>query len=414
MFDNVIGHKETVALLTAQLGAGSFPRAVLFHGPAYSGKLSTALEAARALCCLRRDAEWGCPCPSCDRHRSLTHPDLLLLGPRYFDVEMAASADAFRRTGVQAARYLFVRAVRKLLRRFDPVLWDAESAEGRKVLAQVAAAEDAIEALPAEGSSPERLEKAARVVVESASRLLDNFRTPNIPVQQIRRLAQWAHLAPSISRKVAIIEGAEAINDSSRSALLKLLEEPPEGVTLIVTAVRRGAIIPTILSRLRPYHFAERPPEEQADVLRRIFREEAGEYPLLRDYFLAWKALNPNLLRALAGRFVALLAGGGSADGSVRGLIDELAQGEADSEGAGSEGTAPAARRRGLRPEAFRAFCEELLADLRGRLADEKPGLLALERWTALVRETAEFARLYNPDPALQLESLYYRMRAAS
>jgi hypothetical protein len=57
---------------------------------------------------------------------------------------------------------------------------------------------------------------------------------------------------------------------------------------------------------------------------------------------------------------------------------------------------------------------EELLGELRRRLADAQPGLLVLERWNALVREAADFARLYNPGAALQLESLYYRMRAAS
>ena len=62
MFDNIIGHRETIALLESQLAAGSFPRAVLFHGPAYSAKLSTALEAARVLCCLRGTADWSCPC----------------------------------------------------------------------------------------------------------------------------------------------------------------------------------------------------------------------------------------------------------------------------------------------------------------------------------------------------------------
>ncbi len=310
MFDNIIGHRETIALLASQLAAGTFPRAVLFHGPAYSAKLSTALEAARGLCCLRGTAEWSCPCASCERHRVLTHPDLLLLGSRYFDVEMAASAEVLRRTEAQAARYLFVRSVRKLLRRFDPALWDAESADGRKVLAQAAAVEDLLETLAPPGAAGGRLQKSTEAVVEAAARLLDNLRATSIPIQQIRRLAQWAHLAPGGSRKVAIIEGAEAINESARNALLKLLEEPPEGVTLILTTTRRAAIMPTIVSRLRPYFFAERPPAEQEDVLRRIFREEPGRYALLRDYFLAWRALNPEALRSLAARFVDLLVGG--------------------------------------------------------------------------------------------------------
>lgn len=395
MFDNIIGQTETVALLASQLASGAFPRAVLFHGPAYAAKLSTALEAARGLCCLRGSAEWTCPCASCQRHRVLTHPDLLLLGQRYFDVEMAASAEVLRRTGARAARYLFVRAVRKLLRRFDPALWDADSAEGRKVLTQAAAVEDLLEQLPEENAGPQALQKSAEAVMEAATRLLENTRATGIPIQQIRRLAQWAHLAPGLSRKVAIIEGADAINESARNALLKLLEEPPEGVTLILTTTRRSALIPTILSRLRPYPFVERTQAEQAEVLRRVFREEPAEYPRLRDYFLAWRALNPAVLRSLAGRFVALLAQGDGGAGSLQELIGELVQGG---------GTA----------EAFCVFCEELLGELQRRIADSRPGLLVLEKWNALVREAADYARQYNPGASLQLESLYYRMRAVA
>ncbi len=395
MFENIIGQKETIALLRSQLASGAFPRAVLFHGPAYSAKLSAALEAARGLCCLRGSAEWSCSCASCERHRVLTHPDLLLLGQRYFEVEMAASAEVLRRTGARAARFLFVRAVRKLLRRFDPALWDADSGEGRRVLAQAAAVEDLLEELPGENAGPERLQKAAAAVIEAATRVLDNLPTTGIAIQQIRRLAQWAHLAPGLSRKVAIVEGADAINESARNALLKLLEEPPEGVTLILTTTRRAAIIPTIVSRLRPYPFAERTPAEQAEVLRRVFREEPGEYPRLRDYFLAWRALNPEALRALAGRFVTLLLQGDGAGGSLQDLIGELVQGG---------GTA----------EAFCVFCEELLGELQRRLADPSPGLLVLEKWNALVREAADYARQYNPGASLQLESLYYRMRAVA
>lgn len=395
MFDNIIGQRETTTTLASQIAAGDLPRAALFHGPAYSAKLSTALEVARALCCLRGSAEWSCPCASCERHRLLTHPDLLLLGQRYFDVEMAASAEVLRRTRARAARFLFVRAVRKLLRRFDPALWDADSGEGRRVLTQVATVEDLLEELPGENAAVELLEKSALAVVEAATRLLDNLRTTSIPIQQIRRLAQWAHLAPGLSRKVAVIEGADAINESARNALLKLLEEPPEGVTLILTTTRRSAIMPTIVSRLRPYPFGERTLDEQAEVLRRIFREEPGEYPRLRDYFLAWRALNPAVLRSLAARFVALLAGGDHGDEGLQELLGELGKGG---------GTA----------EAFCVFCEELLGELQRRLADPQPGLLVLERWNALVREAADYARQYNPGASLQLESLYYRMRAVA
>ena len=55
------------------------------------------------------------------------------MGWRYFDLEIAAAADVLRRTRQLSAQYLFVRAVRKLTRRFDPILWEGEESKVRRV-----------------------------------------------------------------------------------------------------------------------------------------------------------------------------------------------------------------------------------------------------------------------------------------
>ena len=404
MFDNIIGHRETIALLESQLAAGSFPRAVLFHGPAYSAKLSTALEAARVLCCLRGTADWSCPCASCERHRILTHPDLLLLGSRSFDVEMAASAEVLRRTGAQAARYLFVRAVRKLLRRFDPALWDAESAEGRRVLSQAAAVEDLIEALPPCGPGRPRPGACRNRPRLSSRRRPSCSTTCARPASRSSRSAAWPSgrtWRRAASRKVAIIEGAEAINESARNALLKLLEEPPDGVTLILTTTRRGAIMPTIVSRLRPYPFGERSSAEQAEVLRRIFREESGRVPAAARLLSRVEGPEPGRAAVAGGALrgpARRRRAAARADGvGLQELIGELAQ------GGWRNGRSVLRLLRGAARRAASAGCP-----------GPKPGFLVLERWNALVREAADYARLYNPGASLQLESLYYRMRAAA
>ena len=124
MFDNIIGQNNAVAVLRQELEEGSYPRSVLFHGPPYSAKLSTALEVARVLSCDQGSGDWHCTCSSCQRQRLLTHANTLLLGTRYFDLEIAAAADVLRRSEKTAAQYFFIRTVRKLPRRFDPVLWD--------------------------------------------------------------------------------------------------------------------------------------------------------------------------------------------------------------------------------------------------------------------------------------------------
>jgi DNA polymerase-3 subunit delta' len=49
--------------------------------------------------------------------------------------------------------------------------------------------------------------------------------------------------------RVAIIEGADRMNEDAQSALLKTLEEPPSGVTIVLCADREWRLLPTVRSR---------------------------------------------------------------------------------------------------------------------------------------------------------------------
>lgn len=76
-----------------------------------------------------------------------------------------------------------------------------------------------------------------------------------IPIDNIRSLQQFMALKipgkrKSISR-VAIIEDAHLLTTEAQNALLKTLEEPPEGTIILLTASSSEAMLPTILSRTR-------------------------------------------------------------------------------------------------------------------------------------------------------------------
>lgn len=58
------------------------------------------------------------------------------------------------------------------------------------------------------------------------------------------------------SRKVAIINDADTMNDESANAFLKTLEEPPERAILLLIASNLDAVMPTIRSRCQLVRFA--------------------------------------------------------------------------------------------------------------------------------------------------------------
>ena len=66
----------------------------------------------------------------------------------------------------------------------------------------------------------------------------------------IRRLISELALLPvEGGARVAIVERAERLNDEAQSALLKTLEEPPAGVTIILCVEREDQLLPTVRSR---------------------------------------------------------------------------------------------------------------------------------------------------------------------
>jgi DNA polymerase-3 subunit delta' len=66
----------------------------------------------------------------------------------------------------------------------------------------------------------------------------------------VRRLIGDLALLPvEGGARVALVEHAERMNEEAQSALLKTLEEPPAGVTIILCVDREDALLPTVRSR---------------------------------------------------------------------------------------------------------------------------------------------------------------------
>lgn len=87
-------------------------------------------------------------------------------------------------------------------------------------------------------------------------------------IDQVRALIADAQLAPVRAQaKVYVLERVEALRDASANALLKTIEEPPEGVVFILMARTADAVLPTIVSRCQCVPFRVSNP---ADAARRI------------------------------------------------------------------------------------------------------------------------------------------------
>ncbi|MDR2509938.1 MAG: DNA polymerase III [Spirochaetaceae bacterium] len=397
MFENVIGQSAS-ARIAADFSSGRLPRSMLFCGPEASAKGTAALELARGLSCEEGSARWNCPCPSCAMHRALSHPDLLVLGPRQFLAEIPACRAVFLNDSENpAARLLFIRSVRKLLLRFSPVIWEGD-AKVSKLNGSLELVFELLEALKPE-ETPEKLEKLSGRIVDTCAELVHEGGLSAIPVAHIRRGAFWLRLAPNGKYKVMIIENAEKMNDAARNSLLKILEEPPPNAAIILCSARHKTLLRTILSRVRPYYFTRRSQEDENTVLSRIFRvnppeNTAPEQDSAIVHFLnSFLNASSETLYPAAAAFLAALSGGTpDIAGAAALVIKAAAQFEVRS--------------------LFSVFVEGLYRALSARLKGAPPDV-AIERF-AFVKKYAEEARtaveVYNQAPALALERLAWEI----
>lgn len=73
-----------------------------------------------------------------------------------------------------------------------------------------------------------------------------------IQVDQIREAVFGAHLLPNeAERRVIIVSNAEDMNINSQNALLKILEEPPAHIAILLITGEPGSLLPTVRSRCR-------------------------------------------------------------------------------------------------------------------------------------------------------------------
>ena len=285
MFENIIGHKSLTEQLEKEIKSGSFPSSVLISGPLYSGKQTIAFEIARALTC-EQDGSWACKCQSCRMHRVLVNPQIALLGWDFFMPEIYAVRNVLEKKQDTTSCYLFIRGIRKLLRRFDSELVDEKDTKFKKISSHVYKIEELLAGFdPESGTESKVIDiKTAQTIVDHCRTIVNEYKFKGIPVDQIRKVNYWSRFSGYGSKKIIIIENAENMNDSSGNALLKILEEPTPNTFFILLTYKAGEIIPTIKSRLRKYEITERSAQENKTVIEKIFKEESGIFSGIKEY----------------------------------------------------------------------------------------------------------------------------------
>ena len=188
-FEEIIGQKKTVSILSRALKNQRIPHALLFQGHEGVGKTATAIALAKSMLCQK--SELYCDdCPDCNRVAQLSHPDLILIFP-----------------ALKTAKVEEVKTIR--------------------------------------GS-----------ISENPYLKTELWAKPSISIDTIRNLKKTVALTSFENKgRVIIVLDAHAMTTEAANSLLKILEEPPAKVTLILVTSKANQLLSTIVSRCQQLKF---------------------------------------------------------------------------------------------------------------------------------------------------------------
>jgi DNA polymerase-3 subunit delta' len=214
-FNDFVGNSTTVEHLRSAIAAGRLPSSVILSGPEGAGKYTLALLIAMSVECLRQPRDlWSngqslasfCGvCRNCTRIASAAN----------LAVEVAAAV-----------------ATREDLRETDK--------KDTRVLVQ---------------PHPDVL-----IIPPDPPQLL-------IKLGQVRTLIQRAHYLPSEAPRKIFIFTATSFMKEAANSLLKMLEEPPPSVHILILAENPSELLPTIRSRCASFRLGALPPDEIETLL---------------------------------------------------------------------------------------------------------------------------------------------------
>lgn len=142
----------------------------------------------------------------------------------------------------------------------------------------------------------------------------------NIKVDQIRLLKHDAALLPNdCDKSVFIVNEAQYMNPQAQNALLKILEEPADYVTFILTCNSKSAFLETIVSRATDYFLSseeENTDDERlslaygcaCDLIASLCRKTEFDFLCMTADFQKDKQKLADILSALYGVFADALA----------------------------------------------------------------------------------------------------------
>lgn len=231
--------------------SGQLPNAVLFDGSPYSSRMFAAN-------CL-------------SEFYNTDNSNTIIISNRPHRYSLNAAYNLLLKNRDDFSLSLLQNSVRIFIRQYHGALFDYAGTETKK---QFAMASDINELLwQIRTDNPDLLTNNVSRLKEMTESLMKDGALGNtvLNVNHVRMIKNWSKETDNTdSDKTVIIEGIENATESANNALLKLIEEPPDFLHIILISQNRRSVLPTILSRVRTFHFPSWNTRTQETFFRRF------------------------------------------------------------------------------------------------------------------------------------------------
>ena len=102
---------------------------------------------------------------------------------------------------------------------------------------------------PMTGDDIEEQNKVLQSVATNPYARKQPWAAPLISIDAVRQLRKTSKLKPLEGKRMVVIAQADKMNIQAANAILKILEEPPDSMHLVLTTSQPSKLLPTILSR---------------------------------------------------------------------------------------------------------------------------------------------------------------------
>ncbi|UER67907.1 hypothetical protein LKV13_03915 [Borrelia sp. BU AG58] len=126
----------------------------------------------------------------------------------------------------------------------------------------------------------------------------------NPTINEIRKIRSWA-FSEKNKKKVIYINEIENLSFNVYNALLKILEEPPLNIYLILSTRNKSKIPKTILSRLRCYRFPRENRDFEVKIFKAIFNK--NDELTTEEYLSSFYSEESEILREEARRILNII-----------------------------------------------------------------------------------------------------------